>query len=191
VALEKKAEVKLQDFLNKSQIAPRFEPNVLVSRVREPSAGDNLSAGEAFLLTRLPDPMRVGQIRQMLAGLPYEVDELIAELSQRGFVLLENVDRTSIKVEAIKRAPSKDRKEEVKQILELADYFERAGNFLGAMDVIRRGVEVESGRVDLRLRLARYYRDFRGNKEAARREAEAALRVEPDNKAVHTFIAGL
>ncbi|QED27608.1 protein kinase [Microvenator marinus] len=191
VALEKKAEVKLQDFLNKSQIAPRFEPNVLVSSVREPSAGDNLSAGEAFLLTRLPDPMRVGQIRQMLAGLPYEVDELIAELSQRGFVLLENVDRTSIKVEAIKRAPSKDRKEEVKQILELADYFERAGNFLGAMDVIRRGVEVESGRVDLRLRLARYYRDFRGNKEAARREAEAALRVEPDNKAVHTFIAGL
>jgi len=193
VALDSQQQERLQSFLNKAKVIPRFEANSLVSRVREPATSDQLSAGEAFLLTRLVEPMRVGPIRQMLAGLPYEVDEMIDELASRRLLIVDDSAHLTETASATNKRPTASSRaaDELGQVVELVDYFERAGNFLGAMDILRRGVEISPEKLDLRLRLARYYRDFRGNREAARREAEAALALDPDNKAVQTFLAGL
>lgn len=190
VALDGPQQERLRTFLDRAQVVPKFGANSMVTRAREPSVSDRLSAGEAFLLTRLVEPMRVGPIRQMLAGLPYEVDEMIAELASRRLLVVDDPALTAPAPEALtKRAASGA--DDLSRVVELVDYFERSGNFLGAMDILRRGVEIAPEKVDLRLRLARYYRDFRGNKEAARREAEAALELDPSHKAVQTFLAGL
>ncbi len=57
---------------------------VKLKRAMEPS--DWLSTGEAFLISRLSEPMNVRDLRRLFSGLSFELDEVLLGLVHRGFV---------------------------------------------------------------------------------------------------------
>lgn len=72
---------------------------------------------------------------------------------------------------------------DVELMADLGSQYESVGRFSNAEAVYRRALSVDPGYADLRLRLGRLLLQ-RGDRLAARREAEEALKVQPNRQAL-------
>ncbi len=86
LVFEPEAHQKLMEFLRGLQLGMGLQPDDLIDVIKPLSASDNLNAGEAFLMSRLASNVTVGAARSMFAGLPFDFDEAIESLLERGFI---------------------------------------------------------------------------------------------------------
>lgn len=61
-------------------------PESMVKMVRPMGLDDMLSTGEAFLISRLTEPMQIQDLRRLFSGLSFELDEVLMKLVHKGFV---------------------------------------------------------------------------------------------------------
>ena len=171
-----------------------LNPTTVVRPLRSLDENAQLSANEAFFLTRLVEPMNVGRLRGMFASLPMDLDDIVAGLEEQGWVALEgeelprgrtrsrpgndNIKATLPGVPSM--SPQSERNEFVRLTLQRADYFRNQGNFLAEIETLELAAQRSNEAVfHYRAALSRvqFQNDFDGATNAMRRACE----LEPDN----------
>jgi serine/threonine protein kinase/tetratricopeptide (TPR) repeat protein len=191
------------------------------------SAGEDLSAGEAFLLSRIDEPMAVARVRALGSGLPFDIEQVIQSLIERGYLHVEPADTSSIsEVSAVSRKseqatelpteanddhaqPSAAEllddqtrfpwseevddgsleestsivysRQEVSRVLSLVRYFKARQNYLGALAVLRKALEVSPSVAEFYHQLAVLHADFRGDYPRALQALHGAIQLDPQD----------
>lgn len=178
-----------------------LNPMTMVRPLRALDQDANLTANEAFFMTRLIEPTTVGRLRSMFASLPLDLDELVASLEEQGWVAVEGQElprgRTKSKPgnENIKAtlpgvpamSPERERDEFVRLTLQRADYFRNQGNFLAEIETLELAAQRASEAIfHYRIGLSRvqFLNDLAGALTALRRACELA----PDNEKYATAL---
>lgn len=64
-------------------------PHSMIHRKRDMSIEDRLTTGEAFLISRLTEPMSVKDLRRLFSSLSFELDEVLLGLVQQGLIQVD------------------------------------------------------------------------------------------------------
>lgn len=64
-------------------------PHSMIHRRRDMSMEDRLTTGEAFLISRLTEPMSVKDLRRLFSSLSFVFDDVLLSLVQQGFIQVD------------------------------------------------------------------------------------------------------
>jgi hypothetical protein len=179
--------IVLQEFVEQIR-GPELGPRDVLQRVHEPAESDSLSPGEGFVLSRVEHGMTLARLRSMCAGLPFDVDDLVAGLVEKGYVSV--VSRASEPSEPqpdpadVEDAPETITmvENEVDEVLERVDFHRSQANYLGASEVLERAIEVSPNVAEFHYRLALLRLEFDQDFMAARTSARRAVKCDPGNE---------
>ncbi len=183
--------------------ASYLKPNDSLTSLIALDKDAEVSAAEAFLLSRLTGPTQLGYLRAFFNGLPFDFDETIVALIDRGYVSVARAapavtqsakksDITGPTVESTKKATTHAKlrqieltRDEVEIVLDKSTVFEGRGNFRAAIEILQNAL---SARTDARLlqRLAVVRARFQGTYGRSMREIEKALQLRPDDSEIQT-----
>lgn len=159
-----------------------LEPNTTISPLRKLTEDAKLTSDEAFLLSRLPEPMKVGRLRALFTSLPMDLEDVVARLADKGWVSVGESGRKRIASRAGHDAqPAKgevtQREDFIRQTLQRAEFFRSQGNFLAEIETL----QLATGRYDIpdfhyRIALSKvqFLNDLPGALEAMRKAVAAA-----------------
>lgn len=126
-----------------------LEPSAIVRPIMGLRESADLTADQAFLMTRLTEPTPVGRLRSAFASLPIDFEEILDQLLEKGYVEIEGRQRRRSRSQPGATAPPKksetsQQRHFVRMTLERADYFREQGNFLAEIEAL----ELASERVN-------------------------------------------
>jgi serine/threonine protein kinase len=189
----------LDDFIRSLQLGlGLLQDDVLRPLVELDQQGD-LAVGEAFLLSRVNRPTRVGVARSLCAGLPFDFESAVSGLVQKGqFALTQAstgtwraISRTESE-SSLQAAPMTSSDEpahpalamnatDVEKTLALVDSFRAKKNYLSAIDVLRKALGLSPEVAEFYYQLALLYAQFTNDLPRAFQSLYNAIRLEPTN----------
>ncbi len=164
-----------------------LEANTIITPLRPLTEDAELTSDEVFLLSRLPQATTVGRLRAMFTSLPMDLEDVVARLTDKGWISVGAAARkriasragTPLQNQAIK-GPTTERDDFVRLTLERADFFRSQGNFMAEIETL----QLAAGRYaepefHYRIALSRvqFLNDFPGAVEAMRKAVEFAPNV--------------
>lgn len=161
----------------------------IVRPLRDLDPNADLSADEAFFLSRLSGPTLVGTLRGIFASLPIDLDDIASGLQEKGWVAIEGEVKARTRSSAGRdparttihpgqpSTPESESKEFVRVTLQRADFFRSQGNFLAEIETLELGA-VRTLEPELYYRAAltrvQFLNDFEGAIESMRKACDLA-----------------
>lgn len=131
----------LHSFLMKLELG-LLEPQTVIRPLRQLTEDADLTSDEAFLLSRLPQPTNVGRLRALFTSLPMDLEDVVARLTEKGWVSIGEAGRKRIASRAGAdpqrgRGESNQREDFVRLTLQRADFFRSQGNFMAEIETLQ------------------------------------------------------
>lgn len=189
VAVEVDAEVRdrLYDFLYELNLG-LLDASSIVKPLRKLTEDADLTSDEAFLLSRLPEPIGVGKLRGMFASLPLDLDEIVGQLHDKGWIAIVGGRRQRTRSRPGNATPPRPmhgerthRNEFVRLTLQRADFFRSQGNFLAEIETLMLATQrYDEPEFHYRVALSKvqFLNDVKGSLLAMGR----AVELDPDNE---------
>lgn len=176
-------------------LSPGLEPEARLRPAGGQVEGEDLKPGEWFVLSRVESTgTTVARLRAMCAGLPFDISDILARLLEHELLVVERADSPELSGEAVQSgvvgSAHMDRRD-IDQIVERCDVYAHRGNFLAASGVLERALEVNDHAAALHFRLAQLCSEYEPTSARARRAAERAAELEPDNEDYQEFVRTL
>ncbi|QDG51824.1 hypothetical protein FIV42_14055 [Persicimonas caeni] len=225
---------RLTHFLRSLRLGLELSQADVVRPMREPTPDEDLSAAEAFLFSRIDEAMPVAKIRTFASGLPFDVEQAIQSLVERGCLEIEPADLSSLsevsqiheaevwatELPTEARTPERVRtagaaalvdddtrlpwldeqgenggkrgslaepseisysRQEVGRVLAMVRYFKARQNYFGAIQVLRKALEVSPSVPEFYHQLALLHAQFRGDYPRAFQALHGAIQLDPQN----------
>ncbi|MEM1347474.1 MAG: serine/threonine-protein kinase [Myxococcota bacterium] len=156
--------------------------------------GDDLGVGEGFIMSRLSRPMRLGELRSVCVGLPFDVDASLAKLAEHKYVVVIPADGARVVEGSVRPDASllqasrwdhgtaltpEELCVEVRRVLEAVEYMRASQNYLGAMETLYRSIDAFPDHPEFYHQLALLHARFSNDLERAFRTLECALQMAP------------
>lgn len=180
---------RFRRFVRDLQLGLELSHNDMLRRIRDFDPDAPLSAGEAFILSRLDQPVPFGRIRAICSGLPFDVDECVDSLLDRGWLRAEPQEfqehGLSEVTEIFEQEPSSSGRvhlsdDEISQANETVNFFLGQKNFLAAFHVLKNAISLAPRYVDFYAKHAEIAYRFMGDLDTAKASIDQALELAPE-----------
>ncbi len=223
VAIEPADRERLTRFLRRLRLGLGLSKDDIIHPIRVPTIDEQMSAAEVFLLTRINQPMTLARIRVLSSGLPFDVEQAVQSLVEKGCLEVEAADLSSLSessslyeadapaatelpteargaheqgagalVDDTTRFPWSDdglseaseisyTHHEVARVLAQVRYFKARHNYIGAIGVLRKALDVSPSVAVFYHELALLHARFRGDFPRAFQALHGAIQLDPQN----------
>ncbi len=179
---------ELKQFLRGLQLGLGLSQDDVLSAARGMREEDRLTAGEAYLLSRLESPTPVGRARAAVSGLPFEFEDAVANLVDKGLLAVEQGGHMSeaeiVRSEAVAVTPNivavKFNLEERQRAMELVEFHMHRANYLAALSVLRRAIAFASDEPEFHFLYGKIQAEFNDDRSTAMRAVDTAIRLRPN-----------
>jgi len=199
---------RLRQLMRSFDLEICFSADATVQPLRQMRVDDDLDTGGAFTMSRLREPLKVRELRNLFSGLPFVLDEVLVDLQRKSLIqineansepsepmLPEVAEQLSAKRTNpldVTRAPwirtnSREGQyqiydqKEIDQVLELVEYFKRTHNYMGAIHALRKAIDVSPTVGEFYRQLALLHARFKRDMVRANKAIESAIQLEPGN----------
>ncbi|MEM1350087.1 MAG: serine/threonine-protein kinase, partial [Myxococcota bacterium] len=212
VSLEPDTIAQIEQFIAYLGIDNEYGPDDVVEMTRSMRPNDDLSAGEAFLLSRLAAPARMREVRAMFSGLPFDVEEVLATLARKNMLRINGAtmaprvaapssltspsmpDLEHALRQCVSEEVSRDGlsvtfydDEKVSQVLERVEFLKSQNDHQGAIDALGDALDASPTVAEFYRQLALLHASFTRDFDRALRAIENAQQLAPHNRAIqHT-----
>lgn len=191
VAFEQSERERLDEFISRVR-GPTLNAQTILSRTNK-SVPRSLTPGEWFVLSRIDPGTHLKYLRSLCAGLPVDINDIVATLLEQGLIKVETEEGgspvASIPVET--GTPRTMESADVDAILERVDFYRDQGNYLGASDMLIRAIEMSPNVPVFHYQLALLRMEFDGNPRHALPAARRAADLAPDSKTYRQLVNSL
>lgn len=189
VSFEGDGSKTFRKFIRDLQLGLDLSHEDFLRRIRDFDSDAPLTAGEAFILSRLDDPLPFGRIRAMCSGLPFEVEQCIDGLLDRGWIVAESGTPGESELSEVTEIFEQEGDtafvqlsvDEVESVRETVAFFIEQRNYMAAVHVLKNAIRLAPSHVDFHVRYAELTYRFLGDSSEARRAIERARELAPDD----------
>ena len=178
-ALPLKRLAELVGMLSNEERLACVRPQSTVRITRAMSAQDELSTGEAFMISRLDHPAEVQTLRRLFGGLSFAFDEVLMKLIRKGFVQIEAPAPQAASATRPSAGHAMYNSAQIAHVLELVAFFKRTHNEQAAIAALKRAIVISPTQGEFYHQLALLYaRDHHAPRRAVR-AIDTALQLCP------------
>lgn len=182
---------QINAFLKSLKLGVRYRNEDVVLPLRELREHDGLGVSEAFLATRLDQPTSIATVRQLCQGLSIEFDDAMRALVHKGLFLVRPGDlsgdidvppkdwqRGHFRTQRV-RVVAQQTLAAIEETLARVEYFVSTTNYLAAIGILYKSLEVFPTEAQLHYRLGMLHAQFEHDFERAQQLIETAIRLDP------------
>lgn len=192
---------QLYGFIKSLKLGLGYRAEDVITPLRTLREDDDLSVEEAFVFTRIiGGTTTVAATRQLSIGLSLEVDHVLGSLVQKGLLIIKPRGlpvgvpvqneppsawlRSCVRTQRV-RTLSKKTREAIEETLAKVEYFISMTNYLAAINILYKSLELFPTEAQLYYRLGMLYAQFEQDFERAQQLLETAIRIDPVERRYH------